>query len=147
MKICLCSDSHGNSQALDEIRKRFPNCDYYLHAGDSEADEYSLSPFKTVEGNCDYAYNLSPRLLINTPYGKLLMQHSPIIPKNIVKKYQVKIFVYGHTHKRCFKQEDGLFIINPGAISFPRDGFDLSFAILDIFADKVDVTFHSLLDK
>ncbi|MFA7032319.1 MAG: YfcE family phosphodiesterase [Bacilli bacterium] len=147
MKILVCSDSHGNNQALEEIVKKYPHCDLYLHAGDSESEELALFPFETVRGNCDVAFNLSERRMFATPYGKILMQHMPRIPYSLIKKYQIKIFIYGHTHRRFYEEEDGLVILNPGAISFPRDQYDLSFAILDIKESHVEVEFHSLLDK
>lgn len=147
MKILLCSDSHGNNAALEEIYHRYPKCDLYLHAGDSESDEYSIRPFEAVKGNCDFGGYFEDRRLINTPYGVLLMQHYPTIPHSIINKYKVRIFVYGHAHTRVNKKEEGLIIINPGSIAFPRDGHDLSFAILDISASDVHVEFHSLLEK
>jgi len=46
-----------------------------------------------------------------------------------------------------FFENDGIIHLNPGAISFPRDGYDLSFAIIDISQEQVKVNFYSLLDK
>ena len=54
MKILLVSDTHGNNVALDALVKKYPNMDLYLHCGDSESDEYSIYPFRSVKGNCDY---------------------------------------------------------------------------------------------
>ncbi|MCB9498110.1 MAG: metallophosphoesterase family protein [Erysipelotrichaceae bacterium] len=147
MKILVCSDSHGNNQALEEIVKKYPHCDLYLHAGDSESEELALFPFETVKGNGDIGFEMFERRILSTPYGKILMQHMPRIPYAIIHKYQIKIFIYGHTHRRYYGEEDGLIILNPGAISFPRDHYDLSFAILNIDEQHVEVEFHSLLDK
>ncbi|HNX16070.1 MAG TPA: metallophosphoesterase family protein [Bacilli bacterium] len=147
MKIALCSDSHGNNRALDEIYKKFPDCDLYLHAGDSETTSSSIFPFETVKGNRDWDNNLPEKLMINTPYGMLFMQHNPMISSAFLRKHKVKIFVFGHTHARKYQVEDGIAYINPGAISFSRDGNDLSFAILDIDEQGVKVNFHGLLDK
>ena len=55
----------------------------------------------------------------------------------------MKTIIYG---QRKFELIDGIYHINPGAISFPRDGFDLSYAILTITPEKVEVEFKSLLD-
>ena len=146
MRILLVSDSHGNSEALDKLLKKYPKMDLYLHAGDLEADEQSIRPFDCVKGNCDHWSNLPERRIIRTPYGNLLMTHLPYMRPDIVKEYKIKIFVYGHTHRRKFALENGIYIINPGAISFPRDGHDLSYAIADITSEKVDVQFYTLLD-
>ena len=146
MKILLVSDSHGNSEALDKLLKKYPKMDLYLHAGDLEDDEQSIHPFDVVRGNCDRYSRLPERRIIHTPYGSLLMQHLPYLPTDIAKQYKIKIFVYGHTHRRRFEKNGDVYYINPGAISFPRDSFDLSYAILTITNDKVEVEFKSLLD-
>ena len=146
MKILIVSDSHGNSVAIDRLLKKYPKMDLYLHAGDLEADYQSIRPFDCVRGNCDYYSDLPERRIIHTPYGVLLMQHRPEPPLNIIKEYKVKIFVYGHTHRRKFEQKDGIYYINPGAISFSRDGKELSYAIVEITEDKVEAKFYSLLD-
>ena len=45
---------------------------------------------------------------------------------------------------RKYEQRGGMIIINPGAITFARDRYDESYAILTISKDKVDVEFHTL---
>ena len=146
MKLLIVSDSHGNYAALDELLKKYPNMDLYLHAGDLEADAQSIRPFDCVRGNCDYFSDLPERRIIHTPYGALLMQHRPEPPLNIIKEYKVKIFVYGHTHRRKYEEKNGIIYINSGAISFSRDGNELSYSIVEISEDKVKVKFLSLLD-
>ncbi|HPY79489.1 MAG: YfcE family phosphodiesterase [Erysipelotrichaceae bacterium] len=147
MKIALCSDSHGNTTAVDEIYKRYPDCDFYLHAGDGETSSSDVFPFEMVKGNRDWDDNLPEKLLFHTPYGSLLMQHSPRISLNFLREQGIKIFVHGHTHTREHFERDGVIWLNPGAISFARDGNDLSFAIIDISQDGLKVNFFSLLDK
>ena len=51
MKILLVSDSHGDYQSLDQLAKSFLAMDLYLHAGDSEQDEWSIKPFISVNDN------------------------------------------------------------------------------------------------
>lgn len=36
MKILICSDSHGLTDELIELKKRHGDMDYYIHCGDSE---------------------------------------------------------------------------------------------------------------
>ena len=146
MRILLVSDSHGNCVALDKLLKKYPNMDLYLHAGDLEADEQSIRPFDCVKGNCDRYSSLPERRIIHTPYGNLLMTHLPYLPNNIAKEYQIKIFIHGHTHRRRFELINDVYYINPGSISYPRDGHDLSYAIVNITNESVDVEFMTLLD-
>ena len=144
MKILLVSDSHGNNEALELLVKTYPNMDLYLHAGDSESDPYSIEPFRSVKGNCDYFGDFLERLVIPTPYGNMLVQHQPNPSTDVLYKKNIKIFVYGHTHVRHLYEEDGLICINPGAISFARDKYDYSYAIVTIDEKHVDVEFHTL---
>ena len=147
MKIIIASDSHGNNKALDEIVLKHPDADMYLHAGDSEMDEYMIAPFETVLGNCDHFSNAPNRKIIDTPYGKLLIQHYPTMPDDIIKQYNIKFFVHGHTHRRENITKNGIAIICPGAIAFDRDGNDLSYMELIVFNDHYEVIFHSLLEE
>ena len=48
----------------------------------------------------------------------------------------VDIVMFGHTHKPYFEQKDGLTILNPGSLSFPRqDGRKGSYMIMEISED------------
>lgn len=147
MKILLVSDTHGNNEALDYLVKKYPNMDLYLHAGDSESDEYSIFPFRSVRGNCDYFGDFLYQLIIPTPYGNILMRHRPDVDEQTLRDNQIKIFIFGHTHRREFKKEGELYIINPGAISFARDKYDYSYALLDITDKTVTADFHTLEEK
>lgn len=142
MKILLVSDSHGNNEALNLLLKRYPNMDLYLHCGDSESDEYSIYPFRSVMGNCDYAWDYPEYLVIPTPYGNMFVQHKPHPNSELLRANNIKIFAYGHTHVRKYVNESGIICINPGSISFARDKYDGSYAILDISTDEVKVEFH-----
>ena len=147
MKILLVSDTHGNNEALDYLNKQYPNMDLYIHCGDSESDQYSIFPFRSVKGNCDYFGDFLEHLIIPTPFGNMLVQHRPNPDVSLLRKYHVKIFAYGHTHRRKFEKESGIYIINPGAISFARDKYDYSYCLLTIDKEKLDVEFHTLDEK
>ena len=140
MKILVASDSHGDNQTLKDIVNRHPNMDYYLHLGDSESDEYSIFPFVSVRGNCDF-YPFEEQILINTPYGKLYACHKPYGKSKFLQKNNIKIFLHGHTHIRRNEKIDDLYIFNPGSISFSRDFFDKSYMIIDISCDKISARY------
>ena len=144
MRILLVSDTHGNNEALDILKVMYPKMDLYLHAGDSESDAFSIEPFRAVKGNCDYFGDFLNYIVIPTPYGNLFMQHKPIPNSQLMKEYNVKIFVCGHTHQRQYFEENGIVYINPGAIAFARDKYYYSYAILDIDEKNVKVEFHTL---
>ena len=147
MRILLVSDSHGNNLAIERLAKLYPTMDLYLHAGDSESYEFSLEPFRSVLGNCDHFADFPEHLEIAIPNGKIWMQHRPNIEISKLKENKITLFLYGHTHRRDYHVIDGITFINPGAISFPRDDYYLSYAIIDIDENGIDVTFKQLEDE
>ena len=144
MKILLVSDSHSDYQALDELAKKYPNMYLYLHAGDSEQDEFSIKPFISVRGNCDHYYDFPNYLVIPSPKGNIYVQHTPYVSKSVISEHNAKIVIHGHTHTRRFETKQGIVFINPGAISYARDKYDGSYAILTIEDNKLEVKFYTL---
>ena len=144
MKILLVSDSHGDYQALDRLAAKYPNMDLYLHAGDSEQDEFSIKPFISVRGNCDHYYDFPNYLVIPSPFGNIYVQHTPYVSKSVINEHNVKIVIHGHTHVRRNETKNGILFINPGAISYARDKFNGSYAIIEIDSKNVEVKFYTL---
>ena len=144
MKILLVSDSHNDYQALDELVRKYPNMDLYLHAGDSEQDEFSIKPFISVRGNCDHYYDFPNYLVIPSPKGNIYVQHAPSISNSVINEHKAKIVIHGHTHTRRFEERQGIVFINPGAISYARDKYDGSYVILTIEENKLEVKFYTL---
>ena len=119
--------------------------DLYLHAGDSEQDEWSLKPFISVRGNCDHYYDFPEYLIIPSPYGNILVQHTPYVSKELLNKHNARIVIHGHTHIRRNEMKHDILYVNPGALSYARDKFDGSYAILDIESNSVDIKFYTLI--
>lgn len=133
MKILVCSDSHGNVEAMaDQVRRQRP--DAVFHLGDLLRDAEALHrecpgvPMAAVPGNCD-GWTAEPdvkNLLIDG--CRILMAHG--------HRWQVKsgygaaiaaarraganVLLFGHTHQPCCFQEGGLWVMNPGAIGGRR---------------------------
>lgn len=144
MKILLVSDSHGNNMALDILYHKYPKMDLYLHAGDNEASEWSIWPFQSVKGNCDHFGDYPEHMKLPIPGGYLWMQHHPSVLIEDLKRHQVRLFIYGHTHRRDYGIREGIYFVNPGAISFARDDYYGSYAIIEINEEKIDVNFYQL---
>ena len=145
MKILLVSDSHGDYESLDRLFNMYPNMDLYLHAGDSEQDEFSIKPFVSVRGNCDHYYDFPNYLVIPSKMGNIYVQHLPYISKSVINEHNAKIVIHGHTHQRRNETINGILFINPGAISYARDKFDGSYAILTIEENRIEVKFYTLI--
>ena len=74
----------------------------------------------------------------------MFVQHRPNPKADLLRSNDIKIFAYGHTHVRKYSEELGIICVNPGSISFARDKYDGSYAILKINEKKVEVEFHTL---
>ena len=144
MKILLVSDTHGDNESLQSLYKQYPNMDLYLHAGDSCSDEYSLYPFISVEGNCDY-YDFDKKYRRLTPFGYLLMKHRPCFSDT--EKKQNKILIYGHTHQYKISVDGATTFVCPGSLSLPRDGTSGTYAILTLEEDKGDIIVYDKKTK
>lgn len=143
MKLVIVSDTHGNNEILDLISKKHSNADYYIHCGDSQSTSSQIFPFQSVRGNCDYFSDFSDFIKLTYEDGYIWIQHKPVENISILKKNNVKIFIHGHTHKRRDEVIDGIWFINPGSISFSRDGHDCSYALLELTKGENRLLFQS----
>jgi hypothetical protein len=136
MKILVVADNHGDDQILRNIQIRHQDCDVYLHAGDSKMHESALAPFITVRGNNDFLIENYFRI-INTPLGKIYLTHGhkELASSSLIttaKQFGCKFVIHGHTHKSAYYEKDGILVLCPGALSYPRGGEDRRYAIIEL---------------
>ena len=148
MRIIILSDTHGNYSALENILLRNADADWFIHLGDGERelDRFIASnPFYErkiirVAGNCDYHSMHHDTFILPAAYCKIFATHGHLYNvknsldelKATAKENGCNIVLYGHTHSRFMHEEDGLYIMNPGSASYPRDGKPASFGHIDI---------------
>lgn len=152
MKIIVMSDSHGIYSSVRKVMKLQHDADLYVFLGDGEHDlktflllhpEYE-EKFLILRGNCDHK-ELFPQgrevLAYALPHGhKLLAAHGHTFQVNYGTERMVKaargchadIVLYGHTHIRDERCEDGIYILNPGSMGLPRDGKKQSYGVISI---------------
>lgn len=134
MKILVLSDSHSGLSfmrcCIEAVKP-----DAMIHLGDyfddalAIGEEYPGIPLYKLPGNCD-RYRCppgQPEILIERVCGvDLYMTHGH---KHRVKQYlgallhdarasRVDAVLYGHTHVADCRQEDGLWILNPGSCGY-----------------------------
>ena len=146
IRICLCSDNHGQIDCLQKIKQDNPSCDYYFHLGDSQLSEDYLRPFITVQGNNDWGMNFPRKRIIEISNHKILLIHgsgytyslSALSKKAIDEKCDVIMF--GHTHEFLDDEYLGIRLINPGSCWNNRDYSRPCYAIVNIDDfGKIDV--------
>ena len=146
MRIVVISDSHKNTRVIDKILGSQPDAKYVFFLGDNITDIedfefiYPDKRFFSVSGNCDY-FSTAPTVGVEIIEGvKILYTHGHTFGvkygverlKEAAKKNASKIVLYGHTHISQTLYEDGVYIVNPGSCSNPRDGIIPTYAVIDI---------------
>jgi len=147
MKIIVFSDSHGNSYNLTKVIEKHKNADFFIHLGDGEREMENIKKmypnlkFYCVAGNCDYNAIYPLELIINADFNikifathghRYYVKYSLEAIKSTALENSCNIALYGHSHERFYSFEDGLYIMNPGSISCPRDSNKPSYGLIDI---------------
>lgn len=140
MKIVVVSDSHRNTEILDQIAKS-TNADLYLHAGDSCLPEPLIRPFLSVRGNCDsYPYEMNRTITLGGV--KLYITHGHFMSKRrIVRNARMNnclIAIYGHTHISSIEKIEDIYLINPGSVAYPRGKTKSSYIEIN-YTDENDI--------
>lgn len=142
MKILLISDTHGDITRAAEILDHVKDIDLILHCGDHQHDAEFLAdcvqiPVISVSGNCDHGSQY--KRTVETPAGKLLITHGHMEAVGFSDRLLLSAaeeegdciaVCFGHTHVPRCEDIGGLWLINPGSLTEPRDGSKPSCAIL-----------------
>lgn len=137
-KILVLSDTHGR---FDKVLKIFEkeNPDIVISAGDGIKDIEELSYiyddkiYYKVKGNCDFfERNCNEEEIFEIDNIKFYLTHGHLyrVKRNLeelkerVKKLNVDITIYGHTHKENLELGDNI-IFNPGAAEDGKYGLIL----------------------
>lgn len=141
IRICVCSDNHGNLESIERIKNDNPKCDYYFHLGDSHFDEKTLSPFISVEGNNDWESDFPRQRIIEIKNHRILLIHGDGYTyavsglANKAKHENCDVIMFGHTHEFFDEEYKGIRLINPGSCFHNRDLSNPSYAIVTIDND------------
>ncbi len=160
MKYFVLSDIHGCITYLEKALDIFENsdCDKLLLLGDllyhgprnPLVDEYS--PIKVIEllnkysdkiiavrGNCDSEVDqMVLEFPIMSDYTQLVLDginvfvtHGHLFDENNLPKLKSgDVFINGHYHVPVAKQLNGIYLLNPGSITLPKENSKHSYAIL-----------------
>ncbi len=161
MKFIVVSDIHGGIEGAQKIQQLFSTGDYkaILMCGDinyhgPRNDLFSdYQPKKVIDvfnslsnhiiavrGNCEaevdqMVYNFSCLSESTTFYlgqRRVFMCHGhTYTPENLPPLNNGDIFLSGHTHIPTCDIKKGVYCLNPGSISLPKNNFPRSYAILD----------------
>ncbi|MGN0709804.1 MAG: metallophosphoesterase family protein [Anaerovoracaceae bacterium] len=153
MNIFVVSDTHGRLDKAIEMYKRFEGelagsgsgtgkIDMIIHCGDHEEDGIELSerlrvPVTAVPGNCDGSFKRKVKT-VDTPYGQILVTHghTEYVDRDmsnlvyLAEDMGCAAVCFGHTHVPVDTEYDGIHLVNPGSLTYPRDGSSGSAALI-----------------
>jgi len=146
-KIVVISDTHGNFTTIDKLLPIMNESDYVFHLGDHDSDikiyerEIKAQVY-SVKGNCDGG---GDDIVLTVDGVKLLLTHGDRygVKSSLYKlllrarELGVKAVFYGHTHRADIKEEDGIYLINPGSCTIFGDN---SYCYACVYDGKISAT-------
>lgn len=144
MRIGVISDTHKENYYIQKAINKILKVDIMIHLGDNVEDVKEIRKLYkgnivNVKGNCDLSGETPSEKLIICDEKRILLTHGHKFGvKDSIFKLRYKaleteadIVLYGHTHVSKIDFEDGIFFVNPGSTTYPRNGLN-SVAIIDI---------------
>lgn len=134
--IGLISDTH--SLLREEVINNLIDCELIIHTGDiGKIDVISklngISNVEFIRGNCDKDERIAKEdKIIEIHDTRIYLIHN-ISKINIdLKKENINIIVYGHSHKANIYEKNDILYINPGSVGPRRFNLPISMAKLKI---------------
>ena len=140
MKSFVFSDLHGDEGAMRKVMRLLEEekPDRILLLGDILHGGYGGGfsdignlfrsieiPILAVRGNCDNSSD-SMTLGFDLPEARGIYFVMHVIHLSHAYPYLYfpagDVVLFGHTHRKCIYVERGVLYMNPGSVSFPRDG-------------------------
>ena len=138
MKLLVLSDSHGVLSTMEEaVRRAQP--DQIVHLGDcwEHGRELALRfpgiPLEQVPGNCDRVPGAAKERVLEVEGHRMLICHghtyevkdSLLSAAYGAEQKKAEVLLFGHTHHPLTDYDDGLYILNPGSLSYGRPTYGL----------------------
>ncbi len=152
MRVLVVSDNHGVTSDIYKIIDRVkPDMIYHLGDGEGstiEIKERSRLPMIAVAGNCDWGSATLPKVSVDQiGEHKVMLTHGHLYGvksgyERLVaeaKERGCDVVIYGHTHIPELEEVDGVMIMNPGSVEWPKQ-FDMnkSFGIINYNKGKME---------
>ena len=157
MRIVVFSDSHNDFDALHRIVNAQPEADMFVHLGDGQPefdDLQALYPDKRmmfIRGNCDWDSFAKDEAVLTLGGRRVFLTHGHMY--NVkrgqqallrkAKALESDIACYGHTHRAASTYVDGIHLLNPGSVSFPRGG-PPSYGVMDMTEREIAISIVNL---
>ena len=140
MRVLIVSDTHGRHTSLDRALKEAGDIDMFIHLGDVEGEKHM------IRGNNDFFSYLpaeeefwigKKKVFITHGHSYYVSMETEQIREEGAAR-NADIIMFGHTHRPYFEERDGITVLNPGSLSFPRqEGRRGSYMILETDGEEI----------
>lgn len=161
MKFLVVSDIHGSKKYAEKCIELFKSTEAeqmivlgdFLYHGPRNPLPEEYDPKKVAElfnqyqdkiigvrGNCDGEVDqmmlefdmLADHALIINEGRKIFATHGHVYsPEHLPQLHPQDVFLYGHVHLPIAEEKEGLYILNPGSITLPKQNNPHSYGLLD----------------
>lgn len=150
MRILIISDTHGSHANFEKLLEKEKKRDLLIHLGDTEGGEGYMEslldcPSHIIGGNNDFFSYLDRekefvlmghRIWLTHGHAQFVGMGEGQL-KRIARDRGIDIVMYGHTHRPSINQMQGMTILNPGSLSFPRQiGRKASYIVMELEKGK-----------
>ena len=157
MKVLIVSDTHGRHAGIEEAIEREYPFQKLIHLGDAEGYEEYIAelaecPIEIVAGNNDFFSSLDREIELDLGPHRAFLTHGHYYNVSLdvdrlweeAKDRGCDIAMFGHTHRPYLEELDGITLLNPGSLSYPRqEGRMPSYMIMDL-ADDGTTKYHMM---
>lgn len=162
MRTMIVSDTHGKHKGIERALTIEKPIDLLIHLGDvlDYQDYYQMlaeCPIEVVAGNNDFFSDLPQEQVIEVDGCNIFMTHGHYYyveynHDELVKaarQHHCSIAMYGHTHRPVIEELQGVTVVNPGSMTYPRQpGHKPSYIIMETLpGKKPNFTIHYLDDS
>ena len=145
-RILIVSDTHRQNDNFFRLLDMYEPFDLVIHCGDVEGDEEYIRQTAGcdcvfVKGNNDFFSDLSGSECFILEGSRVMVTHGHMYGVSLntamleeeARSRGVQIVVFGHTHRPYLEEKDGLILMNPGSVSYPRQpGRQPGYAVMEI---------------
>ena len=154
--IIIMSDSHGESEALENIKTKYQHdASLIIHCGDSEfsASDDIWQGVSVVRGNCDFDNGFPESTVLTADGISIFATHGHLYNVGFMlsplaqtaQENHCQVATFGHLHTPIVHVEEGILCINPGSVAQPRGQYQTKmYAKLEVMPDMYLITYLDL---
>lgn len=131
LKALIVSDTHGKTENLERVLLLEKPIDMLFHLGDVCGDDDMIEYLAgcttaMISGNCDLFSRLPRTKAVKLGNLAIHMEHGNRLPyeRELIRREArdlgVNVMMFGHTHVPLLEEKDGIWLVNPGSLTHPR---------------------------